>query len=153
MNEIVSRVITYIIIILIYSVVLNVVRLIYTDIHSMKKRADDANDEEGETRAYLKLINRRGSVYFSVEESYVLEDNQTIGRDDDNDIVISDPFMSKKNTCVYLADDVYYIEDLGGKNGTYLNGLRLEGAPEQLSDGDRINMGQLGFVFIDPTDG
>ncbi|MCL2165194.1 MAG: FHA domain-containing protein [Oscillospiraceae bacterium] len=151
MNEIISKIITYIIILLIYSVVLNVVRLIYTDIHSMKKKADETTDEE-DVRAYLKLINRKGGVYFDVEESYTLEDTQTIGRSEDNDIVLGDPFLSKKNTCVYIEDDVYYIEDLGGKNGTYLNGLRLVGAPAKLSNGDKINMGQLAFIFVDPLD-
>jgi len=147
MNEIVSRVITYIIILLIYSIVLNVIRLIYTDIHSMNKKIDETNEVYG---AYLKLINLKSDVHFGVEESYFLEDAMTFGRAEDNDVVIGDPFLSKKNTRIYLKNDEYFVEDLGGRNGTLLNGEKLDGRRARLHNGDRVNMGQLGFIFVDP---
>ena len=152
MNEIISKAVTYIIILLIYSVVLNVIRMIYTDIHSMNKRINDANEinNNDASVAYLKLINLKRDIYFNVEESYSLFDRQTIGRSDNNDIFIDDPFLSKNNTCIYFNNDAYYIEDLGGKNGTSLNGKRLERAPVQLYSGDTVSLGQLRFLFIDP---
>ena len=155
MNEIISKAITYIIIFLIYSVVLNVIRMIYTDIHSMNKRIDEANEayDTGESlAAYLKLINLKRDVYFDVEESYTLLDKQTIGRAGNNDIVIDDPFLSKRNTGIYFKNNAYYIKDLGGKNGTSLNGEAVGGSLVRMSSGDRVSVGQLGFIFIDPEE-
>jgi predicted component of type VI protein secretion system len=117
----------------------------------MNKKIGDA-DSDGDPVAYLKLINLNSEVhFFGVEESYLLYDRQTFGRAEDNDVVIADPFLSKRNTKIFFKDGAYFVEDLGGKNGTSLNGGKLKGGrPERLANGDRVNMGRLGFIFIDP---
>ena len=152
MDDIISKAVTYAIILLIYSAVLNVTRMIHSDIKSMNKKINDTEDFDEDRDAYLKLINLRRGVYFDVEESYLLQESQIIGRADNSDIAINDPFLSKRNTRIYSSDGEYYVEDLGGKNGTSLNGERLEREPEQLFSGDRVDIGQLGFIFINPNE-
>jgi pSer/pThr/pTyr-binding forkhead associated (FHA) protein len=41
-----------------------------------------------------------------------------------------------------IDGDSAIVEDLGSKNGTYLEGKRLE-APSSLTDGDRIRLGSV----------
>ena len=145
MNEIVSKIVTYIFIIIIFSFILNIVRLIYSDIQAMNKKA---NIIDSGARYYLKLINLKEELYFDVKESYVLSERQTIGRADNNDIVIKDPFLSKRNTMIFLKKGKYYIEDLGGKNGTLLNEEYISDGSYELVDGDRVRTGQVRFLFL-----
>jgi len=100
--------------------------------------------------SYLKLLNRRESLDFRVEETYVLDKDATMGRADTNDFVIKDPFISGRHMRFYQRDGFHYIEDLNSKNGTYLNGSRImSGEPMRLRDGDKISAGHVEFLFIE----
>lgn len=66
----------------------------------------------------------------------------TIGRWEDNDLVIDDRWVSRHHARVRRERDQYYIEDLGSKNGTLVNGRRISG-PTLLADGDEIQVSPL----------
>ena len=59
----------------------------------------------------------------------------TIGRMEDNDIVIADPLASRHHAVIRWTPGGYEIEDLGSVNGTTLQGQRVQGraplAPSQ----------------------
>lgn len=57
------------------------------------------------------------------------------------DVAFSDPKMSRQHFSIGIEEDVVYIQDLGTKNGTFLNGSRLTGT-EILHSGDKIIAGQ-----------
>lgn len=42
-----------------------------------------------------------------------------IGRDDDNDLSVDDPYMSSKHACIVYESGRWVLEDLGSKNGSY----------------------------------
>lgn len=64
----------------------------------------------------------------------------TIGRALDNDLVLTDDGVSHRHARVYLSPEgEYFIEDLGSSNGTFCNGLSVE--QQSLTDGDRIVLG------------
>ncbi len=64
----------------------------------------------------------------------------TLGREDSCDIILPVRQVSRQHVRFHRQDgDTYLIEDLNSKNGTWVNGLRLEGVRE-LSDGDEINI-------------
>lgn len=64
----------------------------------------------------------------------------TLGRDDICDIVIPQRQISRQHVrFIRMDDETYIIEDLESKNGTWVNGLRLEGS-RQLFDGDEIHL-------------
>jgi hypothetical protein len=48
-----------------------------------------------------------------------------IGRDPDATIVISSPDVSRRHARLFVADENVVIEDLGSKNGTFVDGERL----------------------------
>ena len=62
-----------------------------------------------------------------------------IGRGEDCDIVLPDRQVSRHHFRVVRDDDGYNVEDLGSKNGTYINGAPVRGSM-QLQDGDEIQV-------------
>jgi pSer/pThr/pTyr-binding forkhead associated (FHA) protein len=88
-------------------------------------------------------------------ERWVLDQERvTIGRAVDCDIVLPKRQVSRRHARIERVDDGYVLRDLGSKNGTYVNGQRVEGAPYRLKDGDEIQIAlyvKLGFVGADAT--
>ena len=77
-----------------------------------------------------------------------------IGRGRDVAFRIDDVGISRKHTRIMRGDDgVFYVEDQGSTNGTFVGGQRVERAA--LSSGDRVQIGPnvvLRFAFLDPTE-
>ena len=59
-----------------------------------------------------------------------------VGRDDECDITLGGPTVSRQHCRFAASGDTYIVEHLGGDNGTYLNGERVE--RQMLVEGDRI---------------
>jgi hypothetical protein len=89
-----------------------------------------------------------------IRQSWPLDaDETTIGRWPENDIVIADRWVSRHHTRITRQGLRYVVEDLGSKNGTFVNGQRLTG-PHELEDGDRIQVApkyQFAFVDVEAT--
>jgi DNA-binding winged helix-turn-helix (wHTH) protein len=66
-------------------------------------------------------------------------DEVIIGRDDIADVVVPERQISRQHLRILRKDKQYYIEDLKSKNGTWVNGQRLEELQE-LYDGDEIHI-------------
>ena len=65
----------------------------------------------------------------------------TIGRSSMNDLPISDKMLSRQHARIVKDDDGgLVVEDLGSRNGTFLNGDRLA-TPQPLKAGDRVTLG------------
>ena len=140
MFNILSLLFKYIFIIIIYMFIFSIIRLIYLDIRGMSSMIVGGD-------AYLKLINKKDSIPFKINEHYSIKDHLTLGRRGDNDIIIKDPFISKNHFQILEDEDEYYLEDLNSANGTYLNGEILEDVA-RLKDGDIIRTGNIEFLFV-----
>lgn len=64
-------------------------------------------------------------------------DSVFIGRSTHCDVTIADRFLSRRHARVFSADDGWQIEDLGSRNGTFVNGRRIE-HPTPIREGDVI---------------
>jgi hypothetical protein len=76
-----------------------------------------------------------------------------IGRGDDCHVIINDRQASRHHARITQTEDGYVLEDLGSKNGTFLNGQILT-VPTVLKDGDEIGIAfaaKLGFVDAGAT--
>lgn len=72
-------------------------------------------------------------------ERWMVRGRLLIGRAPDCTIVIPDRQVSRHHAAVWLDDQGAWLEDLGSKNGTFLNGERVL-VPTPLHDGDEIQI-------------
>lgn len=144
MYEIISSLLKYVFITIIYAFIFGIIRLIYLDIRSMSGKSL----QKEERLPYLKLLSLKDRFYFKLEESYLLTGDTSIGRSNKNKIHIADPFLSGMQAVFTKIGGAYYLRDAGSTNGTELNGMRLGTEPVPLKDGDRIHAGQLDFIYV-----
>src|SRR6185369_11952938 len=74
----------------------------------------------------------------------------SIGRKTENDLVISDPRVSREHASIIFEQDGYYIIDSGSRHGTFLNGEPVQ--RQKLKKNDRLEFGVRGeaYVLFDP---
>jgi pSer/pThr/pTyr-binding forkhead associated (FHA) protein len=66
-----------------------------------------------------------------------------VGREDAG-LTIEDEEISRRHAVIRPSDDGIEIEDLGSRNGTFVNGARIESATP-LAGGDTVKLGQTVF--------
>jgi len=71
---------------------------------------------------------------------------QTIGRRDDNDIVVNEPSVSSAHAWIINQQGHYVVMNTLSTNGTFVNDRRVHEA--SIKHGDRIRFGQVEFVFL-----
>ncbi len=78
----------------------------------------------------------------------------TIGRLKTNAVAIQDPMSSREHTRVAFDGNVHSVQDLGSRNGTYVNTHQMKGGdPRPLAHGDKIQIGRTVLIFLeDPED-
>lgn len=94
----------------------------------------------GEDPALVLILK---SVLTPVQQTLRLKPGEyTIGRDPTCDIIIVDPYVSRVHAKIFYKNGRWYVEDIGSKNGTYINGedIRGRGAIE-LSEGTEVVIG------------
>ncbi|MDZ4671923.1 MAG: FHA domain-containing protein [Phototrophicales bacterium] len=88
----------------------------------------------------LVMDSGAGRVAYAMENSVV-----TIGRDTTNNIVLDMPDISRHHVRIVHTLDGFSIEDLGSKNGTFLNGepltrVKLLQSADKIRLGEKLNM-------------
>jgi len=91
-----------------------------------------------------------------VQESPVLDEGDefsvdsaplTIGRGGQNDVAIDgDEFASARHVRFEPRRDGVWVHDLGSTNGTFVNGIRIDGA-RRLAPGDVVRVGETDLRF------
>ncbi len=90
----------------------------------------------------LFVYPKKGDTYwFSLDK-----EKTTIGRSDDNDIVLADAFSSGHHVLISRVDDGYRVRDTGSKNGTFLNAKKISGEVG-IMKGDEILVGHTRIIF------
>ena len=93
------------------------------------------------SRAHLRpqLISKR-------REWSLSEGANVIGRDPDCAVMIDVPNVSRRHACIVVTGTEATIEDLGSKNGTYLNGRRVR-ETTRLADGCQMRIGPVVVIY------
>jgi hypothetical protein len=75
-------------------------------------------------------------------EIFTVDGELTVGRGGGCQIVLpDDTFVSQVHARLFQRDGRTFVEDLGSRNGTFVNGARID-APTRLRRGDRVQFGQ-----------
>jgi len=78
------------------------------------------------------------------------QDRITLGRSSANQLCYPDDIgLSRQHLALARRDGQWTVEDLGSKNGTLLNGVRVE-KTMPFRPGDRVSAGHLTIEFADP---
>jgi len=81
------------------------------------------------------------SFFFQLKKEKI-----SIGRSRDNDIFIHDSFCSSRHALIYFFDKGYVIQDNNSKNGTFVNGKKIQSETELKKD-DEILVGSTRIGF------
>ena len=74
------------------------------------------------------------------------DDRKSLGRGPMNDVDLSDMQISQRHCLVKAHGGQFAIVDLGSRNGTFLNEVKIEGAT-LLKDGDEVRLGTTKLMF------
>jgi hypothetical protein len=83
-------------------------------------------------------------------EILLTDDVTTLGRATTCQVIIDSDFASRRHAQIVRRDELYWLRDLGSKNGTLLDGQPVT-AETPLADGAEIRIGETVFRFVDPA--
>lgn len=85
---------------------------------------------------------------FAGEEFMLTEASNSIGRTEDNYILLSEDSISRNHAKIVNSNLNYFLVDLDSSNGTFVNNKRIQGQVP-LHQGDLIRFGSdVSFVFV-----
>ena len=90
--------------------------------------------------------SRQGWLIGSTAEVALLPGENIIGREGEGVILVKSSTVSRRHARITLDAAGGVVEDLGSKNGTYVNDQRVERSTP-VADGDQIRIGSLLFTF------
>lgn len=139
-----STILSYIFTFVIYLFIFSVIRLIYLDVKKMSRfESESASDAEC---ASLKPVKSKVKTEYALKNRYPIYNEAVIGRAKGCDIVIPEEFVSATHIHIWHDDGEWYLEDLGSRNGTTVNGQRIKNVVI-LDPEDIISLGGLNFAF------
>ncbi len=80
-----------------------------------------------------------GTIYKLAQGSHI------IGRKENTELRITDDGISRSHAKVRCEGDLVFVEDMGSRNGTYVNG-RLINEATPLHDGDKLQVGRTTVI-------
>lgn len=113
-------------------------------VHEVGTRTTQMSDAARRTIDYARSVPSAVRLTVvegpTVGQEFKLDGSATIGRSPDATVMVDDPGVSRLHARIRRSDvGTFEVEDLGSKNGTYVNGARVEQAPAVL--GDKIRVG------------
>ncbi len=79
------------------------------------------------------------------------EGRRTAGRGSQADFRLADAQTSRTHCAFEAAADGCFVRDLGSRNGTFLNGRKVD-VPEYIHPGDRLLIGESLLIVVDPEE-
>lgn len=164
--SLVSSFLSYVFTVIIYLFIFSVIALIYMDIKKANRGEREIEDYESEDdteteeafeevktlkyvppSARLKTVKSKESIESKMKSVYkISEKGAIIGRGKSCDISISDMYLSVEHFQIWYDDGEWFVADMGSKNGTFLNEIRLKKV-KPIHDGDELLFGGLRVIF------
>lgn len=140
----ISSVLSYVFTVIIYLFIFAVIRLIYLDVRKMSRF--EKNNASDTPCASLKRLKSKVPVMSDLKNRYVIYGYGEIGRGKECEVRIGEDYISSRHARIWYEDGEWYLEDLGSRNGTAVNGKRIREVVI-LDPEDVISFGGLNFVF------
>ena len=152
-------------IIVLYSIILYALRIMYKDIKGGKRKTtntiqknttqknttqktnDSTKKASGSNIRGLEVLTSMDEAKLKVGSVIPMATAITLGRKENNTVVLNDRFVSSYHAKIYLKNREYYLEDLQSTNGTYVNETKIEGNI-RLNVNDIIRFGSTAFKVI-----
>lgn len=93
---------------------------------------------ESKPVSYLMFKNKRIDLVAKI----------TIGRENDNDVVVDSKLASRHHAVIQKIKQAFFIKDENSTNGTFINDIRVPaGKYVKLNRGDKITIGNVSLVI------
>ncbi len=130
-------------IVLLYLFLMQVIISITRDLRKTSAANEDAFGKLPPVVGHLIVVDS-GPSKIAPGTSFSLNPQTTIGRGPTNTIQISESFVSAEHTRMWFRGGVWYVQDAGSTNGTFLNNQPARDAlPARV--GDIIQVGFIRF--------
>lgn len=103
--------------------------------------ADAAVDSGPRTRTVPRFGLRHGAHIYKLDRTPM-----TIGRSTQADLPLPNPLLSRRHAMLTLSERGFVIEDLGSRNGVFVNGEKLSG-PRLLAPNDVLVLGGETLIY------
>ncbi len=119
-------------------------KLILKDFKSkmQQQKAPEVHHDE----AVISILENGEDGELAVKQRFAFSEQITLGRGEDNDVVIPEHFVSHHHAILFKHGSQYVIEDLGSRNHTYVNDHLLTGKA-YIKPGDLIRIGLITMRF------
>jgi hypothetical protein len=124
---------------LLYLFLFGLLLVIWRDWRTVADQAGRARASAGRSLGRLVVVDA-GETDLPPGHDFPLALVTGLGRALTNTVVIEDAFASSEHALLALRDGRWWLEDLKSRNGTRLNGERLN-APAIVATGDEIGIG------------
>lgn len=131
-------------IVLLYLFLMQVVIAITRDLKKTTAAGDMPGRGRGNVLGHLVVVDSGPSTIVQPGTRFDLEPQTTIGRGPTNTIQISDGFISSEHSRLWFRNGVWYVQDAGSVNGTYVNNQPAREAIPARS-GDIVRVGYIQF--------
>ena len=129
-------------IILLYVIIYYALKIMYKDVKGGKKKKAPGKKAHG-----LEVLKTISNGTLGIGSVIPVTSTISIGRREDNSIVLNDQFVSSYHAKIYVKNNDFYLEDLASTNGTFINDSKVEGRV-RLKVNDQIRMGSTVFKVI-----
>lgn len=131
-------------IVILYVIIYYALKIMYKDVKNggKKRRPSLTRGNYG-----VEIVNSGSGKGLKDGSIIPIRSDFTIGRKDDNSIVLSDQHVSGNHARIIVRNNGLFIEDLNSTNGTYLNGTRIK-SRMKLSNKDEIKIGTAVFKIL-----
>lgn len=130
-------------IIILYVIIYYALKIMYKDVKGGgRRRSSQSKKSYG-----IEVIEVVGNSNLKQGAVVPIRGMVTIGRKNDNSIVLSDQHVSSSHARFVIKNNILFIEDLNSTNGTYVNGKKVEGKVK-LFGKDEIKIGSTSFRVL-----
>ena len=142
-TKIISFVFGIIFIVLLYVIIYYALKIMYKDVKTGGKK----KNSQSEKKFGIEVVSPGSNTELEQGSVFIVRREVTIGRKEDNMIVLSEPFVSGYHCKIYIKNNGLFIEDLNSTNGLYVNEEKVDDTVK-LVPNDEIKIGSAVFNVL-----